>query len=255
MLLASILLASLLGGVLSVVVAGLLLKGLPHYWLPRMVGFSAGLLLGAAMLSVLPEAFESGADAHTLFIVLLVGFVGFYALQRSTLWRHSHSTFGEENHQAHTHGLGRDTVLTILIGDGFHNFVDGVLIAAAFLTDPALGWATAIAVMGHEIPQEAGDFVLLLSSGLTFRRALSLNALSGLASVSGALVGYWGLSHAQAFLPYALVLAAASFIYIAIADLLPFLRREVVGAQIVWQTFALTAGLVAAALLSASHAK
>lgn len=256
MLLASILLASLLGGVLSVVVAGFLLKGLPHYWLPRMVGFSAGLLLGAAMLSVLPEAFESGADAHTLFVVLLAGFVGFYALQRTTLWRHSHSAPGEETRQAHTHGhgLGQDTVLTVLIGDGFHNFVDGILIAAAFLTDPALGWATAIAVIAHEIPQEAGDFVLLLSSGLTFRRALALNALSGLASVLGALVGYWGLSHAQAFLPYALVLAAASFVYIAIADLLPFLRREVVGAQIAWQTLALTAGLVAAALLSASHA-
>lgn len=187
MLLASILLASLLGGVLSVVVAGFLLKGLPHYWLPRMVGFSAGLLLGAAMLSVLPEAFESGADSHALFAVLLAGFVGFYALQRTTLWRHSHAAPSEETH--HAHGLGRDTVLTVLIGDGFHNFVDGVLIAAAFLTDPALGWATAIAVIAHEIPQEAGDFVLLLSSGLTFRRALALNALSGLASVLGALVG------------------------------------------------------------------
>jgi zinc and cadmium transporter len=255
MLLASILLASLLGGVLSVVVAGFLLKGLPHYWLPRMVGFSAGLLLGAAMLSVLPEAFESGADAHTLFAVLLAGFIGFYALQRTTLWRHSHSAPEEENHPAHTHthGLGRETVLTVLIGDGFHNFVDGVLIAAAFLTDPALGWATAIAVIAHEIPQEAGDFVLLLSSGLTFRRALTLNALSGLASVVGALVGYVGLSHAEAFLPYALVLAAASFIYIAIADLLPYLRREPAGAQIAWQTVALTAGLAAAAFLASSH--
>lgn len=264
MLLFSILLACLLGGVLSVVVAGFLLKGLPQRWLPRMVGFSAGLLLGAAMLSVLPEAFESGADAHTLFAVLLAGFVGFYALQRTALWRHSHSTPDETGQSgqahphythAHTHApdLGRETVLTVLIGDGFHNFVDGVLIAAAFLTDPALGWATAVAVIAHEIPQEAGDFVLLLASGLSFRRALALNALSGLASVLGGLVGYWGLSHAQAFLPYALVLAAASFIYIAIADLLPYLRREPAGAQIAWQTVALTAGLAAAAWLSASH--
>lgn len=254
MLLASILLASLLGGILSVVVAAFLLKGLPDYWLPRMVGFSAGLLLGAAMLSVLPEAFESGADFHTLFAVLLAGFVGFYVLQRTALWRHSHSVPDGESHPTHAHGLGRDTVLAVLIGDGFHNFVDGVLIAAAFLTDPALGWATAIAVIAHEIPQEAGDFVLLLSSGLTFRRALVLNALSGLASVLGALVGYIALSHAQAFLPYTLVLAASSFIYIAIADLLPFLRREAVGKQIAWQTFALTAGLLVAVFLSSSHA-
>lgn len=255
MLLASILLASFLGGVLSIMVAGFLLRGLPHHWLPRMVGFSAGLLLGAAMLSVLPEAFESGADSHTLFAVLLAGFIGFYALQRTTLWRHSHSSTEEDINAAHTHaqGLGRETVLTVLIGDGFHNFVDGVLIAAAFLTDPALGWATAIAVIAHEIPQEAGDFVLLLASGLSFRRALKLNALSGLASVAGALVGYWGLSQAQAVLPYVLVLAAASFIYIAIADLLPYLRREPAGAQIAWQTVALAAGLVAAAILSASH--
>lgn len=255
MLLASILLASLLGGVLSVIVAGFLLKGLPQYWLPRMVGFSAGLLLGAAMLSVLPEAFESGADAHTLFTVLLAGFIGFYVLQRTTLWRHSHRA-PEEGHQpthTHAHGLGRESVLTVLIGDGFHNFVDGVLIAAAFLTDPALGWATALAVIAHEIPQEAGDFVLLLSSGLSFRRALLLNALSGLASVLGAVVGYLFLSHAQALLPYALVLAAAGFIYIAIADLLPYLRREPAGMQIAWQTAALAAGLVMAVLLSSSH--
>jgi len=251
MLLVSILLASLLGGVLSGVVAGFLMKGLPHYWLPRMVGCSAGLLLGAAMLSVLPEAFESGADSHTLFAVLLAGFVGFYALQRAALWRHSHGASGDSDH--HAHGLGTDTALTVLIGDGFHNFVDGIMIAAAFLADPALGWATAVAVIAHEIPQEAGDFVLLLASGLSWRRALALNVLSSLASVVGALVGYVGLSHAHALLPYALVLAASSFIYIAVADLLPLLRREVVGAQIAWQSMALTAGLVLAAMLAVSH--
>ena len=260
MLLASILLACTSGCVLSVVVAGFLLKRLPRHWLPRMVGFSAGLLLGAALLSVLPEAFESGADARTLFALLLAGFIAFYALQKTTLWRHSHDTSGEGNRygpartHSHAHELGPETALTDLIGDGFHNFVDGILIAAAFLTDPALGWATTIAVIAHEIPQEAGDFVLLLASGLSFRRALAFNALSGLASVAGALVGYVGLSHAEGLLPYALVLAAASFIYIAIADLLPFLRREVLGGQIAWQTFALTAGLMTAGFLSASHA-
>lgn len=248
MLLASIILASLLGGVLSVVVAAFLLKGLPAHWLPRMVGFSAGLLLGSAMLSVLPEAFETATDPHALFPVLLGGFLGFYALQRITLWRHHH---GEP--VTHGHALGRDTVMAVLIGDGFHNFVDGILIAAAFLTDPALGWATAFAVIAHEIPQEAGDFVLLRASGLSMRRALVLNALSGLASVLGALVGYLALSHAQAFLPYVLVLAASSFIYIAIADLLPFLRREADGAQVAWQTAALVAGLAIAAFLANSH--
>lgn len=251
MLLISILLACLLGGVLSVVVAACLMKGLPRHWLPRMVGYSAGLLLGAATLSVLPEAFESGLDAHMLFAALLAGFLGLYALQKAALWRHGHDAVGEAGHRHD--GIGHETVLAVLIGDGFHNFVDGVLIAAAFLTDPALGWATALAVIAHEVPQEAGDFVLLLASGLTLRRALTLNALSGLAAVAGGLVGYVGLSHAQALLPYALILAAASFMYIAIADLLPMLRREVAGTQVVWQTGALLAGLATASVLAASH--
>ena len=257
MLLATILTASLLGGVLSVVVAGFLLRGLPHYWLPRMIGFSAGLMLGAALLSVLPEALESAGNPRGVLATLLAGLIGFYALQRTALWRHSHAAPGEAAHASHDHGrgLGHDTALAILVGDGFHNFVDGLLIASAFLTDPALGWATTIAVIAHEIPQEAGDFVLLLASGMTFRRALAFNALSGLASVLGALTGYAGLSQAQALLPYVLVLAAASFIYIAIADLLPFLRREPVAAQIAWQTVALAAGVSVAVFLSWSHAK
>ena len=114
----------------------------------------------------------------------------------------------------------------IVLGDGLHNFVDGVLIAAAFLADPALGWVTAIAVLAHELPQEIGDFMVLLNAGLSKKRALVLNAFSGAAMILGGIAGYFALDGVQTAVPYVLVIAAASFIYIAVADLVPELHRQ-----------------------------
>jgi zinc and cadmium transporter len=149
----------------------------------------------------------------------LVGLLGFFLLEKSTLWRHSHS--GEL-----TGGELRAVVPMVVIGDGMHNFVDGVAIAAAFLVDTHLGIVTSAAILLHEIPQEMGDFMVLLAAGLSRGRALMLNLLSGTATVAGGVLGYAILDNAQSMLPVVLTLAAASFIYIAVSDLVPHLQRQ-----------------------------
>lgn len=210
--------ACLAGGLLSMLAAALIMWGLPRRWLPLAVSFSTGLLLAAALLDLLPAALESGLTPHEVFPVLLGGILGFFLLEKFTLWRHAH---GHEHPHVHD-----DQAPLILLGDAFHNFTDGVLIAAAFLADPALGWSATLAVVAHEVPQEAGDFALLLAAGWAKRRALFWNGISSLAAILGGLLGYLALDGARDGVPYALVLAAAGFIYIAVADLLPRLRRE-----------------------------
>ena len=235
--LAQIILATAAGGLLSVVVAALVMWGLPGRWLTRAVSFSTGLLLATALLHLLPDALESGLTPHEAFPLLLGGILGFFVLEKFALWRHVHVGAGDDAHansahcddhthaHHHVHG-GAGGTLPILIGDGFHNFTDGLLLAAAFLADPALGWATAIAVLSHELPQEIGDFMVLLSAGVGKAKALALNALSGVAMVLGGVAGYFALDGMQAAVPYVLVIAAASFIYIAVADLVPELHRH-----------------------------
>jgi zinc and cadmium transporter len=236
-----IILATLLGGLLSMVAAAALAFRLSRKATATLVAFAAGVMLSSALLEILPEAFASlpqhmdaaehfgkahghdhDATAATLFAVLLAGLLGFFALERLALWRHSHAgcDAAEGEHQAEV------TAPLILIGDAFHNFVDGLLIAAAFLADPMLGVTTTLAVVAHEIPQELGDFVLLLNAGWSQRKAFLANAASSLTSVLGGLLGYFALDGAEHFLPYVLTIAAASFIYIAVADLLPLLHRQ-----------------------------
>lgn len=217
MTLLHILLATLAGGVLSVLLAATLaLTWLPRF-ADRMVAYAVGVLLAFALTSLLPEALELGLEPLQAGQWLLGGIVVFFLLEKAALWRHEH---GDEDH-AHP-----PQVTMIVLGDGLHNFVDGVLIAAAFLADPTLGWVTAVAILAHELPQEIGDFMILLNAGLSKTRALVLNALSGGAMVLGGVAGYFALDRAQAAVPYALVLAAASFIYIAVADLVPELHRH-----------------------------
>ncbi|MEC5384989.1 ZIP family metal transporter [Uliginosibacterium sp. H3] len=263
MTLLNIVLATLMGGLLSVFAAMLLLAGFPQRWMPRLVGFATGVLLAVALLDVLPEAFESGVEPHKLFATLLIGLLSFYGLERIALWRHSHPdeeghdhhcpTHDHHHHHHHGHGVGHNTVVSVMIGDSFHNFVDGVLLAAAFLVSPALGWSTAFAVIAHEIPQEAGDFAILRASGMSNARALLFNAVSSLAAVLGGVIAYFALSQTQAMLPYILTVAAASFLYIAISDLLPMLRREGHRATSMWQTGYMVAGVVMIAVVSLSH--
>lgn len=223
-----IVLATLLGGLLSMVAAAGLVFRLSRQATATLVAFAAGVMLSSALLDILPEAFaglEAGADqaAHqALFATLLAGLLGFFALERLALWRHAHADSGgdEGEQQAEV------AAPLVLIGDAFHNFVDGLLIAAAFLADPMLGVTTTLAVVAHEIPQELGDFVLLLNAGWSRRKAFLANAASSLTSVLGGLLGYFALDGAEHFLPYVLTIAAASFIYIAVADLLPLLHRQ-----------------------------
>jgi zinc and cadmium transporter len=219
MTLSYILLATLIAGVISVVLAALLaLTWLPRF-ADRMLAFAVGVLLAFALTSLLPEAVALGLEPSLVGQLLLGGIVMFFLLEKAALWRHEHN---------HAHGKHTDPpqVSMIIVGDSLHNFVDGVLIAAAFLADPLLGWATMIAVLAHELPQEIGDFMVLLNAGLSKSRALALNALSGATMILGGIVGYFALDGVQTAVPYVLVIAAASFIYIAVADLVPELHRQ-----------------------------
>lgn len=220
MTLTNILLATLAGGVLAVLAAAMLsltvLKDISH----RLVGFSVGLLLAVSFLDLLPEAMEM-LDAHRVGATVLAGILILFALEKAALWRHDHHE--DAGHVCHAqHAAGS----IILLGDGLHNFVDGVLIAAAFLQGDALGWATTIAVISHEVPQEVGDFMVLLASGYSRAKALWLNLLSSLTAIVGGVLGWLALSSTQGVIPYVLALAAASFIYIAVADLVPTLHKQ-----------------------------
>lgn len=232
--LAWIIAASVAGGAVSVLLAATVAYALLAGWVPRMVSYSVGVLLGVTFLDLLPEAFHAADEPQALFGFVLAGILGFFLLEKAALWRHSHDD---------DHGEHRPSGLLILAGDAFHNFVDGVLIAAAFLADFRLGLTTTLAVMMHEIPQEIGDFMVLLHAGYQRPRALLLNVAVSLASVVGALLGYLILDYAQALVQYALALAAASFIYIAIADLIPHLHRQNRRGELWWQVVLIAAGV------------
>lgn len=239
-LLAWIVLFTALGGVVSALAASLFLlapDSLRARVLPHLVSFATGALLGAALLGLLPHAIESaGAGAtHEVGLALLVGLLIFFVLEKMVLWRHCHQEVCEGHlpHVGHSHHHANDkardaaSASLILIGDGFHNVLDGVLIAAAFMTDLHLGIVTAIAVMAHEIPQEVGDLAILLHGGMSRVRALTLNTLTSVTSVIGGIAAYYFLGQTLQLLPYAIAIAAASFLYIAVADLIPGLHRRV----------------------------
>lgn len=228
-LLVWIILFSLLGGVLSVLAASvyLLLPDAPRQrLLPHLVSFAIGALLGAAFLALLPHAMMLSRDFHGLGLTVLLGILVFFSLEKMVLWRHCHA----QDCEAHGHNesvkVNTTPGVLILVGDGLHNMVDGVLIASAFLTDFHLGVVTSLAVAAHEIPQEVGDFAVLLHSGFSRSRALLFNILSSLTSIIGAVVAYYSFEGAHSLLPYVLAIAASSFIYIAVADLIPGLHKR-----------------------------
>ncbi len=255
--LAAIVAATLLAGAASVLAAAWLSLSLLAGVVSRLVSLSAGLLLGSAMLNLIPEAFDSGTDVHALSWTLLGGIIVFFALEKFAVLRHSHHH--EHDGHGHLHGHDRDEAgpggLVVLVGDTIHNAADGVMIAAAFLAAHALGWITTLAIAAHEIPQEIGDFIVLLNAGYTRRRALAYNLVSGAASVLGGVTGYFALSHGQALLPYVLVAAAASFVYVALADLIPGLQRETRrDGEWFWQFTLMLSGVALIALVSgAAH--
>lgn len=242
-----IVLATLAGGLLSVLISAGLTLHLLGRVVKSLVSLSAGVLLGTALLHVLPEAFESEAGAHALFATLLAGLLFFFLLEKAELYRHGHHHEGDDPHHHHHHGFDAEQAgrggWSVLVGDSIHNFCDGVIIAAAFLTDTRLGIVTALAVIAHEIPQEVGDYIVLLNAGLSRARALAYNALSGLAAVAGGVLGYFVVGPWEALFPYLLVVAASSFIYVAVADLLPQLQRRLPVRQTLAQVGWIVAGL------------
>lgn len=231
--------ASLAGGVLSVAAAVCSLA-LPVHWVGWMVSYAAGALLAAAFLHLLPEAFMQADSIELLFACTLAGVLLFFLLEKAALWRHGHDHLDGR----HDHSAGRRQAgALIVIGDGFHNLVDGVLIAAAFMTDTALGVATTLAIIAHEIPQEVGDFMVLLHAGYSRRKALLLNFASSLMSIVGGVLGYFALDEAREATPYVLVLAAACFIYIAVADLIPDMHRKSDARSTLMQVVLIGAGI------------
>jgi zinc and cadmium transporter len=240
-----IILATLAGGLLSVLIAASLTLALLARVVKNLVSLSAGVLLATALLNVLPEAFGGPASPHSLFATLLAGLLFFFLLEKAELYRHTHHHEGDGHlHQHHFDELqAGQGGWSVLVGDSIHNFCDGIIIAAAFLTDPKLGAVTSLAIVAHEIPQEVGDYIVLLNAGLTRRRALAYNALSGLAAVAGGVVGYFVVGPWESLFPYLLVVAASSFIYVAVADLIPQLQQRMPLAETAVQLAWLAGGM------------
>ena len=257
MILAYIVLATFAGGIVSVVIAASLTVSLLSRVVRHLVSLSTGVLLGTALLNVLPEAFESKASPQALFGTLLGGLLFFFLLEKAELYRHQHHHEGDDHD--HHHGFDAQQAgrggWSVLLGDSIHNFCDGIIIAAAFLTDVRLGVATSVAIIAHEIPQEVGDYIVLLNAGFSRRKALLYNAASGLSAVVGGVVGYFVVGPWEALFPYLLVVASSSFIYVAVADLIPQLQHRLplkdTLAQLAW----LAAGLavVLLAMLGLHH--
>jgi len=207
--------------------------------LPHGISFAIGALLAVAFWGLIPHAFEQVKPEmyQSLSGTILAGILGFFVLEKLLIWRHCHygeceahgDDVHEHEHNSHGHShhhTAKSAGALIIVGDSIHNFVDGILIAAAFLTDTQLGIVTSLAVAAHEIPQEVGDFAILLASGYSKRKALFYNILASLTTVLGGILAYFSLEDLQGSLPYFLALAASSFIYIAVADLIPSLHKK-----------------------------
>lgn len=254
---------SLFGGILSVSLAAVFALSVRTTWVPMLVSYAIGAMLGAVFLEILPHAFEIASSVESISITLLLGLFLFFVLEKLVIWRHCHGDHCEvhalhteedcpETHpdatpaetkykavaavapsilhmhshsHAHDHDGGRSGIM-IMIGDTFHNFIDGILIAAAFMVDVKLGMVTALAIIAHEIPQEVGDFLILLHSGYTKKQALIFNLVSSLATLVGGLMAYFALQSVQSWIPIILGLAASSMLYVAVADLIPGLHKR-----------------------------
>lgn len=238
--------ATFVGGVISVVLAAAISAPLLGLIVRHLVSLSTGVLLGTALLHVLPEAFESSKPPQALFLTLLGGLLFFFLLEKAELYRHGHHHEHDDHH--HHHGFDAEQAgrggWSVLVGDSIHNFCDGVLIAAAFLADPQVGLVTSLAIIAHEIPQEVGDYIVLVNAGFSRMRALVYNMISGMAAVVGGVLGYFLIEPWQDYLPYMMVVAASSFVYVAVADLIPQLQKRLSGRDTVIQIFWLAAGLL-----------
>ena len=246
--LAYIVVACVAGTVLSLVLAALVAFRVRAQWISMLVSYAVGALLGAAFLDVLPHLFEETKNPGRTAGFILFGIIVFFMLEKLLLWRHHHHHSAEEEAEAeeemkHTgHDHGRSGWM-IIFGDAFHNFTDGVIIAGAFLANVKLGVVTSLAIIAHEIPQEIGDFVVLLHSGFSKRRALMWNLISGLAALVGAVIAYYALSEVSGWIPEILAFAAASMIYVAVADLIPGLHKRTAMGESLMQVIFIVLGI------------
>ena len=250
--LVSILLATTIAGVASITAAALFSFSLLSKMVERMVSLSVGIMLSTSLLHALPEAFESKADPRTLFATLLAGLLAFFLLEKFAILRHSHHHEGDghAHHHGHdAHEAGKAGWM-ILVGDGMHNFTDGILIAAAFIANPKLGLVTGLAIIAHEIPQGIGDFIVLLNAGFSRTRAYVYNLICSLMAVVGGLLGYVMLERGLEWIPYVLVFASSGFIYIAVSDLMPQMQRRSTLRETIPQILLIALGVVIVLVLT-----
>ena len=269
MTLIAILLGTVAAGVGSVWLAAALSFAMMARYTQHMLSLAAGALMATAFMHLLPEAFESQAGAHDLFAVLLVGLVFFFLLDKAELWHHGHEHHQDTAHDGHDpaghdhaahahagHGHGhhggerRSGGWAVLAGDSVHAFGDGILIASAFVADMRLGVVTALAVLAHEVPHHMGDLVVLQQTSGTRRAALVKVSLAGTVTALGGLVGYVLLGQLSDFLPYFLVAASSSFVYVALADLIPQLQKRLGLRETVGQVLWLAAGIALVTVVS-----
>ena len=260
MTLIAIILGTLAAGIGSVWLAAALSFGALARYTQHMLSLAAGALMATAFMHLLPEAFESQAGAHDLFLTLLVGLVFFFLLAKAELWHHGHEHHhhgdGHDHHPAephHPHGpLPATGSWAVLTGDSVHCFGDGILIASAFMAGTQLGMMAALAVLVHEVPHHMGDLMVLRQGANNRRMALVKVSLAGAVTSLGGMVGFWLVDQLQDYLPYFLVVASSSFIYVALADLIPQLQKRLNAAQTAAQIVWLLAGIALVTLVSAA---
>ncbi len=212
--------------------------------MPYLLSYATGAMLATAIIGLIPEALER-ISIYEVGISLLCGLVLFFILEWTVVWRHAHGMDDEHGHPStQNHQMEKKTGMLVLIGDAVHNCADGIAIGAACVASPGLGLVTTLAVLGHEVPQELSDFTILISSGFSRAKALLWNTLSGLGTLVGVVGAYGWLAYAEPIVPYALSIAAASFLYIGLADLVPGLHGRVGAAKGVWQFVMMIAGMV-----------
>jgi zinc and cadmium transporter len=256
----AILLGTLTAGIGSVWLAAALSYGPLARHTQHMLSMAAGALLATAFVHLLPEAFDGGAGVHALFMVLLLGLVFFFLLDKAELWHHGHEHHhGQAHAHPHGHGSGHDHdhpgpnvagSWAVLAGDSVHCFGDGVLVAAAFVADMRLGTIAALAVLAHEVPHHMGDLVVLRAGSADNRAALIKVSIAGAVTALGGMVGFWLVDQLKAYLPYFLVVASSSFIYVALADLIPQLQKRLDASATVFQVAWLLGGIGAVTLVS-----
>lgn len=233
----------LAAGVLSALCAALFAFSARAQWVPMLISYATGALLGAVFLEILPHAIETQGSGAQLGLIMLCSVMVFFVLEKAVLWRHSHH-HGEDHPHSHGEAAQEDaSAVLVIVGDTVHNFIDGVIIAAAFMSDVEVGLLTALAIVAHEIPQEVGDFVVLLHSGYSKMAALMANLVSSLATLVGGVTAYYALSHVQRWIPPLMGVAAASLLYVAVADLIPGLHKRLRMADALQQVLLLLAGV------------